>query len=124
MIFTVLRFTESSRGQTRSKWVKTIAWGEGSQVKRVTFTLDRAEAARLSQVTALRIAEQFFTHRIALETQDGVPNVALTAQLLKSQMAKLQTRNEMVRKANEEMRAFWSEMVAAVPELAQFARLR
>jgi hypothetical protein len=109
---------------TNPVWVQAISWGDGLKVKRVHFTDDREKAARLSSTTALRVAEQFFTRVIALDWQDGTPNVELTAQLMLSQMSKLQNRNEMVRKANAEMRGIWNEMVAAVPELAKVVSLR
>jgi hypothetical protein len=124
--YTVLRFTKTNK-QTkvaRPAWVETISWGDGRSVKKVFLTNDREKAARLSSTTALAVAEQFFTHVIALDWQDGTPNVELTAQLLQSQMAKLHLRSAMVQKRNAEMRAFWNEMVTAVPELAKIASLR
>lgn len=121
--YTVLRFTSVNKKTkaTRPMWVETISWadGPGMKAKRVTFTYDREKAARLSSMNALSVAECFFTSVIALDWSDGTPNVELTAQLVKTQMEKLQARNEIRRKMNAEWAVLWADMVKAVPELAK-----
>jgi hypothetical protein len=116
--FTVIRFTQvgrgSARGLTRHVWVKECRFkdGPGYQVKSVTYTTERTEAARFSVVVATEIASQYYTSPATLERPDGtaMPEATkeLQAECFRRNAEAIRNRAEIAR----EWAAFWNDMPA------------
>jgi hypothetical protein len=113
---TVIRFQERRGGWVYVKSA-SFAPGSGYRVKKVTLTVNRAEAFGFSLAAAQEIATQYSNRVVELikdsgETSEGQAYVATKNAEQRAQ------RNEEIRQQNEAMKPFVEEIYRIIGKLA------